>query len=59
MLEVADPDNMNAIKTEKINIDSILSLDFSAFPRVSQIGKTVRFVADSPRAQYFEWDFRD
>jgi hypothetical protein len=59
MLEVTDPDNMNAIKTEKINIGSILSVDFNAFPRVSQIGKTVRFVADSPRAQYYEWDFKD
>jgi hypothetical protein len=50
---------MNAIKTEKVNIKSLLSVDFNAFPRVSQIGKTVEFKADSPRAHYFEWDFKD
>jgi PKD repeat protein len=50
---------MNAIKTEKVNIKSVLSVDFNISPRVSQIGKTVKFTADSPRAQYYEWDFKD
>ena len=56
---VTDTDNMSAIKTEKINIKSLLSVDFNIFPRVSQVGKTIRFMADSSKAQYFEWDFWD
>lgn len=58
-LTVTDPDNMTAIKTEKINVRSLLSVDFNAFPRVSQVDKTIRFIADSPKAQYYEWDFWD
>jgi hypothetical protein len=57
--EVTDPDNMNSIKTEKINIKSLLSVDFNIFPRVSQIGKEVRFISDAPKATYYEWDFMD
>ncbi|MDR3150397.1 MAG: hypothetical protein LBU14_01960 [Candidatus Peribacteria bacterium] len=58
-LEVIDPDNMSGIAEDKVNIRSLLSLDFNIFPKVSQIGKTIRFVADSPKAAYFEWNFGD
>lgn len=58
-LEVTDPDNMSSVVTQKVTIRSLLSVDFNIFPRVSQIDKTVRFVADSPDAEYFEWNFWD
>ncbi|MDR2640708.1 MAG: hypothetical protein LBC61_05370 [Candidatus Peribacteria bacterium] len=50
---------MSGYNTQKVNIKSILSVDFNPFPRVSQIDKSIRFIADSPKAQYFEWDFGD
>ncbi|NVP17811.1 PKD domain-containing protein [Candidatus Gracilibacteria bacterium] len=59
VLEVTDPDDMTSQKTEKIKVNSILSVEFFAFPRVAQIGKTFRFVADSPQANFYEWDFGD
>jgi hypothetical protein len=58
-LEVVDPDNMSGYNTQKVKISSILFVEFEAIPRVSQVDQAVRFVANSPKAQYFEWDFGD
>ncbi len=58
-LYVTDPDDMSAQVSEKVNIKSLLSLDFYPYPRVSQINKNLQFVADSQYAKYFEWDFWD
>ncbi|MDD2907989.1 MAG: PKD domain-containing protein [Candidatus Gracilibacteria bacterium] len=59
VLEVTDPDDMSAQNTQKISIKSTLSVEFFAFPRVSQREKPVRLVADSPKASFYEWDFGD
>ncbi|MGE4444514.1 MAG: PKD domain-containing protein, partial [Candidatus Altimarinota bacterium] len=59
VLEVVDPDDMNAIKQQKVTIQSILSVEFSSLPRVTQRGGTVRFNVTSQAARYFEWDFGD
>jgi hypothetical protein len=48
---------MTSTKTEKIKVNSILSVEFFAFPRVVQREKPIRFVADSPEANFYEWDF--
>lgn len=58
-LEVTDPDGISATKTQKINVKSILAVDFTAFPRVIQREQFVRFVAESLEADFFEWDFGD
>ncbi|MDD3793493.1 MAG: PKD domain-containing protein [Candidatus Gracilibacteria bacterium] len=58
-LEVTDPDDITSTKTDKIKINSILSVEFFAFPRVVQREKTIRFVADSVEANFYEWDFGD
>jgi len=52
-----DPDDMNAIKQQKIKIQSILSVEFFPLPRVVQRSATVRFSVTAPYARYFEWDF--
>ncbi len=59
VLEVVDPDDMNAVKQQKVTISSILSVEFSSLPRVTQRWGTVRFSATSPASRYFEWDFWD
>ncbi len=59
VLEVMDPDDMNAIKQQKIKIQSILSVEFFPLPRVVQRSATVRFSVTAPYARYFEWDFWD
>ena len=59
VLEVTDPDDLTTQFTDKVTVNSILSVDFFAFPRVTQIGKTLRFVSDSPEASFYEWDFGD
>lgn len=59
VLEVTDPDQITDQKSSKVNISSILSVDFNIFPRVSQREKSIRFIADSPEAQFYEWDFWD
>ena len=59
VLEVRDPDDLVSQKTTKINIESNLSVDFFVFPRVSQVWSIVKFVADSPKAKFYEWDFWD
>jgi len=59
VLEVTDPDWIISTKNEKISIKSLLSVDFSIFPRVAQRSNVVRFVVDSPEARFYEWDFWD
>jgi hypothetical protein len=56
-LEVEDPDDIVNIKRSSVNIKSILSLDFSIYPRVVQRDTTVRFIAESPEAKFYTWDF--
>ena len=58
-LEVIDPDWLRDIKQHNIRIESILSVHFQAFPRVIQRQWVMRFVAESPEAEVFEWDFWD
>lgn len=58
-LEVRDPDNIVSLKKSKVQIDSILSVETFAFPRVIQRESFIRFVAESPEAEIFEWDFGD
>ena len=58
-LEVIDPDWLRDIKQHNIRIESILSVHFQAFPRVIQREWTMRFVAEAPEAEVFEWDFWD
>ena len=59
VLEVTDQDNISNQKKEKVDVDSILSVEFFAFPRVIQREWYVKFVADSQEARFYEWDFWD
>lgn len=58
-LEVADPDDVTWNKVESVEISSILSVDFTAFPRVINKWWYVQFVANSQYARFYEWDFDD
>jgi len=58
-LEVFDTDEVSGVKQQKVRISSVLSVEFFPFPRVVQRNGFVRFVATSPNARYFEWDFGD
>lgn len=59
LLRVTDPEGISSQVTKKVNVNSILSVDFGIYPRVAQREWTVRFVADSPEATVYEWDFGD
>lgn len=59
VLEVEDPDNIKWIKKDKINVNSVLSLDFSANPRAIKRWESIEFEAISPNANFYEWDFGD
>ncbi len=59
VLEVIDPDDMISSKKKKVNVASLLGVDFHMYPRVSQVWKIVKLVWDSPNARFFEWDFWD
>lgn len=56
-LEVRDPDGIASTKKAKVDVTSLLSVDFYAFPRVVPRESNIKFVAESPEAQIFEWDF--
>ncbi len=58
-LEVVDPDSMNSVKTTNVDITSLLSVDFTAIPRVVRLWSPVRFKSLSDKALFFEWDFAD
>lgn len=58
-LEVTDLDGITAIKKWTVSIDSILSVEMFAFPRVIQREWFIKFVAESPEAEVYEWDFGD
>ena len=58
-LEVIDPDDMSWLKTQKVKVTSILSVDLFTFPRVVQRWSYIKFVASSSNARTFEWDFWD
>jgi len=58
-LEVTDPDGITAIKKWDVQIDSILAVEMFAFPRVIQRESFIKFVAESPEAEVYEWDFGD
>lgn len=59
VLEVKDPDGITEVAQEKVSIESVLSLDVFAFPKVIQREKIVRFIVESEQWRYFEWDFGD
>jgi hypothetical protein len=44
---------------KKVNVKSILSLDFNILPRVTQRNNNIKFVATSKEAKFYEWDFGD
>ncbi len=58
-LEVTDPDGITSVKKWEVVIDSILSVEMYAFPRVIQRNSFIKFVAESPEAEVYEWDFGD
>jgi len=58
-LEVTDPDGILTIKQWTVDVDSILSVEMFAFPRVIQRENFIKFTAESPEAEVFEWDFGD
>ncbi|NUJ98108.1 PKD domain-containing protein [Candidatus Gracilibacteria bacterium] len=59
VLEVKDPDDIIALKSDKVTINSVLSVDVHSFPKVIQRQQSIRFVADSEYARYYEWEFGD
>ena len=58
-LEVIDPDGIAALEKKDVPVDSVLSVEVFAFPRVIQREGFIKFVAESPEADIFEWDFGD
>jgi hypothetical protein len=56
---VTDPEGMSTQITKKVAIKSILSVDFAAYPRVSQREVPINFQADSPEANVYAWTFGD
>ena len=58
-LEVTDPDGIVDIKKWNITINSILSVEMQASPRVIQRGEFIKFDVEAPEAEVFEWDFWD
>ena len=58
-LEVTDPDGITSTQKKDIQIDSLLSVDFDASPRVIQRNNFIKFTARSPNAEIYEWDFGD
>lgn len=59
VLEVEDPDWIIIQNNQKVNVKSILSVDFAILPRVATREQTILFEADSSEAKVFEWDFWD
>ena len=59
VLKVEDPDNIEWIKKGKVNVKSVLSVDFSANNRAIKRWESITFDAVSPNASFFEWDFGD
>lgn len=59
VLVAEDPDGISSQKKDKVTIKSILSVDFFAFPRVTQRLNNIKFVSESPEAKFYEWDFWD
>lgn len=59
ILEVMDPDQITDTKKIQVSINSLLSVDFTTFPKVPRTNWIIRFIADSKEANYFEWDFGD
>ena len=58
-LEVTDPDGITAIRKSEITIDSLLSVEVTASPRVIQRGGFIKFTSNAPAAEVYEWDFGD
>ncbi|MCD5380863.1 PKD domain-containing protein, partial [Candidatus Gracilibacteria bacterium] len=59
ILEVEDLDGIKSIKKQSVSVNSTLSLDFETYPRVIQREGFIKFVANSPEAKFYEWDFGD
>jgi hypothetical protein len=45
------------IKQGTVQVESILSVEMFAFPRVIQRENFIKFTAVSPEAEVFEWNF--
>jgi len=59
VLEVEDLDEITSILRSSVKVNSLLDVDFSIYPRVVQREQTVRFIAESKEAKFYEWDFGD
>lgn len=59
LLRVTDPEWISHQITKKVPVKSILSVDFAAYPRVTQREFPINFQADSPEARVFAWNFWD
>lgn len=59
VLAVVDPDNMSHQKQDKVQISSLLGLDFVMNPNVAQRDSVVNMTASSKYAVSFDWDFGD
>lgn len=59
VLEVTDPDSIKSQKNSKVNVSSILSVEFNAYPLVIQRNGYIKFLATSQNARFFKWDFGD
>jgi len=59
VLEVEDLDEISDIVRGSVKVNSLLDVDFSIYPRVVQRENTVRFIAESSKAKFYEWDFGD
>ncbi len=56
-LEVTDLDGVTATKKSTVAVTSILSVEMFAFPRVVPRNGFIKFVAESPEASVYEWNF--
>lgn len=56
-VEVKDLDWMVETERKQVTINSILSVDFNAYPKAIQREWYIKIIANSPEAESFEWDF--
>nr|MDD3720778.1 PKD domain-containing protein [Candidatus Gracilibacteria bacterium] len=59
VLDVTDPDGIKSQKKDKVKVNSILSVDYSAYPVVITRNSFIKFLATSSEAKFFKWDFGD
>lgn len=59
LLDLTNEQGKTTQAKKDIQIDSLLAVKLVTTPKISQLGNSVAFVAESKEATVFEWDFGD